>query len=144
MAVTFLLAREINDMPLDRIADDVFDEPVSGDRLRAFFEDDRHHIAIARDDDLIVGFASAVDYDHPDKPRQLWINEVGVAEPWQRQGIATRLMTMLFEHGRGLGCTEAWVLTEPDNAPANALYGSVAGDADPEPVVAIMHSFKLT
>jgi hypothetical protein len=34
--------------------------------------------------DTVVGFASAVHYVHPDKAPELWINEVGVAEPGDR------------------------------------------------------------
>ena len=30
------------------------------------------------DEEQIVGFASAVHYVHPDKPPELWINEMGV------------------------------------------------------------------
>jgi aminoglycoside 6'-N-acetyltransferase I len=47
--------------------------------------DPRHHIVGAIADDRVVGFVSVVDYCHPDKPRELWINEVGVAPAWRRR-----------------------------------------------------------
>jgi GNAT superfamily N-acetyltransferase len=53
-----------------------------------------------------------VHYVHPDKPAELWINEVGVAPSHQRQGVGQRLLGALFELGGSLGCREAWVLTE--------------------------------
>jgi hypothetical protein len=35
---------------------------------------------------------------------------------------------MLFDAGRALGCTQAWVLTDRDNTAAMRLYASVGGD----------------
>ncbi|HSM70295.1 MAG TPA: hypothetical protein VK851_02020 [Anaerolineales bacterium] len=60
-------------------ADDVFDNPVDKKLATEFLTDPRHHIVAAMDDDVMIGFASAVHYIHPDKPPELWINEVGVA-----------------------------------------------------------------
>lgn len=91
-------------------------------------------MAVALEDERIVGFASAVHYLHPDKGPELWINEVGVAPTHRRQGLARRLLRALFRKGRELGCYQAWVLTDRDNAPAQALYGSTgvpAGTLEP-------------
>jgi len=66
--------------------------------------------------------ASVFHYVHPDKPAQLFVNEVGVAASHQSQGIGLRLLTALLEHGRRIGCTEAWVATEQNNIAARALY----------------------
>ena len=144
MPIEYRLASSDDAILFDRIADDVFDEAILAGSLRRFLDDDRHHIAIATYKGLIVGFISAVGYFHPDKPRELWLNEVGVAATWQQQGIASRLLSMMFDHGRSLGCTEAWVLTEPDNNAANGLYRSIAEAAEMEPMATIMYSFRLT
>lgn len=53
----------------------------------------------------------------------------------RRRGIARRLTATLLEEGRALGCTEAWVATELDNAPARALYRSSGAIEDAEPAV---------
>ncbi len=107
-----------------RADDDVFDNEVDPKLAAEFLADPRHHMAVALLDGTIVGMASAVHYIHPDKPPELWINEVGVAERCRRQGIARRLMQALFAHGRELGCGVAWVATELDNKAARALYRS--------------------
>lgn len=104
--------------------EDVFDNEVDPKLAAEFLADPRHHMAVALLDGTIVGMASAVHYIHPDKPPELWINEVGVAERCRRQGIARRLLQALFDHGRELGCGVAWVATELDNTAARALYGS--------------------
>ncbi len=74
-----------------------------------------------------MGFVSAVDYWHPDKPRELWINEVSIAPARRNRGVGTRLLQKTLEHARALGCREAWVLTEHDNAAALALYSKLGG-----------------
>ena len=119
------------DLPLlDRVAADVFDGPVSARWAAAFLADARHHLLVALDDGLVVGMATAVDYVHPDKAPQLWVNEVGVAPTHRRRGIGRQLLTALLAHGRALGCTEAWLGTEPDNLPARRLYESAGSVAE--------------
>lgn len=116
---------------LDAVAPDVFDHPVDPRWVDEFFGDERHHLAVALDDQQVVGMASAVHYVHPDKAPSLWINEVGVAPAYRRQGIATRLLRCLMNRGRALRCTEAWLLTEPDNDEARALYDATGGTLEP-------------
>lgn len=66
---------------LGNIDPDVFDNSIDLQRAAEFLADPRHHLAVAIEDELVVGFVSAVHYVHPDKPRpEMWINEVSVAE----------------------------------------------------------------
>jgi aminoglycoside 6'-N-acetyltransferase I len=113
---------------LGQVAADVFDEAVDPSLWSEFLADPRHHLAVAIEDGVVVGFASAVHYVHPDKPPQLWINEVGVAPTHQRRGLARALLDALLAKGRGLGCSEAWVLTDEGNAAARAAYRSAGGE----------------
>lgn len=125
---------------LDHVADDVFDGPVLPQPAAEFLADPRHYLCVAVDDGLIVGFASAVRYVHPDKPSELWINEVGVSPGFQRRGVGKAVMSRLLDHGRAEGCREAWVLTEEDNAAARALYGAAGGT---ESQAGVMVTFRL-
>jgi len=122
---------------LDRVAADVFDDPLLPGPAREFLSDSRHHLAVAIADATVVGFASAVHYVHPDKIHpELWINEVGVAPTHQGRGIGKALMNALLDVARELGCAEAWVLTERDNKPAMHLYQSIGGkEAEDETVM---------
>jgi ribosomal protein S18 acetylase RimI-like enzyme len=124
----------------EHVTEGVFDRPIQDDLLAEFLSDARHHIAVADDDGLIVGFVSAVDYVHPDKPRQLWINEVGVAPSHRGRGVGKRLMELMVEHARALGCSEAWVLTDEANDAANALYRSVGGG---NPAPQLMYDYLM-
>jgi ribosomal protein S18 acetylase RimI-like enzyme len=107
----------------DRVAEDVFDHAIDRAQLATYLATPGHVFIAALADGVMVGQLAAVLHRHPDlRPAELYIDEVAVAPRWQRQGIATRLVETAFALGRELGCAEAWVGTEPDNLPAQALY----------------------
>lgn len=135
-----LLTREEGAV-LDQVAPDVFDRPIDPCWTAEFFADPRHHLAVAIEDGTVVGFASAIHYVHPDKPPELWINEVGVAPPYHRQGLGRRLLAELLRHGTELGCVQAWVLTSPTNVAAQALYRAGGGQAAAE--LSVLYEFPL-
>lgn len=112
---------------LSRVAEEVFDEPVRPDRLRAYLADPTTLMLVALDGDLVVGQCAAVLHRHPDKPTELYVDELGVSPAWQRQGIGAELMRRILDEGRARGCEEAWLGTEPDNVAANALYARLNG-----------------
>jgi aminoglycoside 6'-N-acetyltransferase I len=127
---------------LHNVAEDVFDDPIVESSAKEFLNDPRHRLVVALDDELVVGFVSAVIYVHPDKPApELWINEIGVAPTYQHQGIGKALMQAILEEARQAGCTEAWVLTERGNLPAMAMYKSTGGEETPPD--SVMFTFKL-
>jgi aminoglycoside 6'-N-acetyltransferase I len=127
---------------LENVAPDVFDDPVIQQVAELFLGDPRHHLAVAIDGNLVVGFASGVHYLHPDKPQpEFWINEVGVAPAHQAQGLGKALTRSLLQVAQSLGCAEAWVLTERNNAPALRLYKAIGGDEAPDETV--MFTFRL-
>lgn len=125
---------------LARVAPLVFDGPLDTGRVRAVLGEARQHLAVAiearPDGPLVVGMATALDYVHPDKPREMWIDEIGVAPTHRGRGIGQRLLEALFDAGRRAGCRQAWVLTERANRAARALFESVGGvEATGEPVL---------
>ena len=126
-AITIRMLNSNDFSVFDRVVPDVFDNKIDPRWANEFLNDPRHHMVVAIADEQVVGMASAVHYIHPDKPPELWINEVGVAPPYQRQGIAKQLLQALLAYGRSLGCREAWVGTDEDNTAARHLYASVGG-----------------
>jgi ribosomal protein S18 acetylase RimI-like enzyme len=89
----------------------------------ALLEDERTRFVVAFDGEEPVGFAFG--YELPrrhGRPTIFFVYEVDVDERYQRRGIGTRLLHDLLQ-----GYEEAFVLTEPDNAAANALYASLGG-----------------
>jgi ribosomal protein S18 acetylase RimI-like enzyme len=136
VTVEILLLDAGDETVLSDVAPEVFDGPVQSRLAAEFVADPRHHLAVARASGLIVGFASAVHYVHPDKPPELWVNEVGVAPTYQRQGLAKQLLRAVFDAGRSVGCQQAWVLTERSNTSAMRLYDALGGvEASGQPVM---------
>ena len=123
----------------DRVAVDVFDEPIDAQRLAAYLAEPGHHMLVALHAGDVVAQVAAVVHRHPDKPTELYIDEVGVTPALQRQGIARRMVAEMFALGKALGCEEAWVGTEPDNAAARGLYESHGATGKPF----VMYEYEL-
>src|SRR6478672_1511163 len=123
----------------DRVADAVFDEPVDPDRLAAYLAEPGHHMLVALSAGEVIAQVAAVIHRHPDKPTELYLDEVGVAPEFQRRGLARRMLDEMFAIGRAEGCEEAWVGTELDNEPARKLYESRGGAAEPF----VMYVYRL-
>jgi aminoglycoside 6'-N-acetyltransferase I len=122
MSIALRRMRPGDETAFDRVAPDVFDEPMHVERLEAYLLEPGHLMILAFEDNLVVGQCAAVIHRHPDKATELYIDEVGTASTHRRQGVALRIVEAMFEWGRELGCAEAWLGTELDNDPANALY----------------------
>lgn len=127
MAIEVKILHSGDQKALMNVAAEVFDNLINPEFAREFLEDPRHHIAVAIDEGVVVGFASGVHYIHPDKPPELWINEVAVAPTHRRRGLGKAVMNALLDVGRTHRCTVAWVLTDRYNAAAMRLYTSIGG-----------------
>jgi ribosomal protein S18 acetylase RimI-like enzyme len=122
-------------------ADELFDNLPQREWTTAFLSQPGHHLLIAVEGAEVIGFVSAVRYLHPDKPPEMWINEVGVVESHQGRGVGTRLMEGTLALARELGCTCAWVLTDEGNEAAKRLYAR-AGGVRGEPAT-VLYEFPL-
>jgi len=127
---------------LENVDPDVFDAPVQASFTARFLASPDNLLLVAIHDGTVVGMASGIVYAHPDKPLQLFVNEVGVADRAQGEGIGKRLLDTLIKHAQSLGCVEAWVATEKDNAPARGLYRAMGGAEQADHAVVYTWSFK--
>jgi ribosomal protein S18 acetylase RimI-like enzyme len=141
-AVSIHVVNGANAALLDSVDEDVFDNRVQPDLVRAFLANPSNHLVVAVADGQVIGMASGISYVHPDKPLALFINEVGVSSRFHRQGLGRQLVARLIQRGEELGCTEAWVATELGNKPARALYESLGGIADEEHALVYVYPIK--
>jgi ribosomal protein S18 acetylase RimI-like enzyme len=109
---------------LQNIAPDVFDAAVDTTRLERYLHTPGHLLMVAIADGLVVGQIAGHVHLHIDAEPDLYVDNLGVAPAWQRQGIARRLLEGLRDWGRGHGCAQVWIVTETDNLPAQSLYRS--------------------
>lgn len=140
MAIEVRILRQGDEDALAAVAPGVFDHSVDARQVREFLGDSRHHMAAAIEDGIVIGFASAVHYVHPDKPAELWINEVAVSPKDRRRGLGKRLLAAILEEGKRLECQEAWVLTDRGNTAATRLYASSGGKNSDQ----VMFTFELS
>lgn len=133
MTVEIVQLTSSNAACLDRLASDVLDNPIDPVQLGHFLEDPRHVMMIAIEHGIVVGMASGVEYFHPDKQPQLWINELGVTPDKRRRGIGRRLTQALLNWAVNRGCVCAWVGTGTDNEAAQATFASLDGVGRPRP-----------
>jgi ribosomal protein S18 acetylase RimI-like enzyme len=107
----------------------------------ALLADARTIFLAAFQEDEPIGFV--LGYELPRRhgnPSILFVYEVEVRAPWRGQGVATKLFLELERIARARGIREAFVLTEPENDPANRLYESLGG----ERVDSVMWDFDYT
>ncbi len=134
MSVSIVRLTPANAALLDTLAPDVFDHAINPDYLRAFLKDARHVMFLAVDAGKVVGMASAVEYFHPDKPPQLFINEIGVSPDWQKRGIGRHLTGELLAEAERRGCQSAWLVSETSNTEAHNSFSAIGEPHGPQPI----------
>jgi ribosomal protein S18 acetylase RimI-like enzyme len=99
-----------------------YDDPGDPESLLA---DPRTLLLVAFDEERPVGLVLAHELPRRHGLRaKLFVYEVDVAETHRRRGIGSALMARLAELARERGIPAGFVLTDPDNGAANALYRS--------------------
>jgi aminoglycoside 3-N-acetyltransferase I len=94
----------------------------------ALLADPRTLMLVAFDGEHPVGFVLAHELPRRHGERaKLFVYEVEVAESHRRRGIASALLARLGELARERGIRTGFVLTDPGNGPANALYRNAGG-----------------
>ena len=107
---------------LDTVADGVFEQPLSAGLLARYCADPAQALFVAVLDGLVVGQLKSALHRHPEKPANLFIEELSTAPELRRRGIASMLIDAAIAHAATEGCAELWLATEPENDAANALY----------------------
>ncbi len=125
MTIEIIQLDEGNMDILNNYDEDIFDEKIDTLRLAALLKEQSSILLVAVNEGSVIGQVLAAIHRHPDKPTELYIDDLGVSENFQRRGIATRLLEKLFTIGVERGCEEIWVATEPENEPAIKFYNSL-------------------
>ncbi|MEV6874480.1 GNAT family N-acetyltransferase [Amycolatopsis sp. NPDC051128] len=108
----------------------LFDDPPRPSFTERFLASEGHHLLIAYVDEEPAGMVTGVEMTHPDKGTEMFLYELGVDEPFQGRGIGRALVTALADLARERGCYGMWVVTEGDNAAAEATYRRAGGTAE--------------
>ncbi len=115
---------------MDSVVEDLFDNPVSPMRLRAYLAEPTHWLVVAVLDGKVIGKCTAMVHKRPDKEDELYIDEIDVIENLRRNGIAKLMLSKILELADEHGCEECWLGTEQDNIAARKLYESNGAKAE--------------
>ena len=122
MAKTTVRRLGVGDEPILRLLADR--EPQT-----ALLADERTVFVASFDGERPIGFAFGYVLERRHgEPSIFFVYEVDVDPAYQRQGLATRMFDEMHRFAREQGAVESFVLTEPDNDAANALYASLGGE----------------
>ncbi|MGO7375642.1 GNAT family N-acetyltransferase [Rhizobium ruizarguesonis] len=124
---------------LENIAEEVFDQEINAQRLATYLKSSGHLMIIAVCEKQVIGQIAAYVHSHPDRASDVYIDNLGVAPPFQRRGVARRLLDEVLAWGKTLDCDQAWIVTDTENNAARALYEGRGAAAEPIG----MFSYKL-
>ncbi|MBC2808098.1 GNAT family N-acetyltransferase [Rhizobium ruizarguesonis] len=124
---------------LENIAEEVFDQELNAQRLATYLKSSGHLMIIAVCEKQVIGQIAAYVHSHPDRASDVYIDNLGVAPPFQRRGVARRLLDEVLAWGKTLDCDQAWIVTDTGNNAARALYEGRGAAAEP----IVMFSYKL-
>ncbi len=92
-----------------------------------FLADPRTLLFVADDGGTPVGWLYAYELVRPEGRRAMLLYELEVAPEARRRGHGRALLEALLTEARARGHLRVWVLTEPDNEAAAALYAATGG-----------------
>jgi ribosomal protein S18 acetylase RimI-like enzyme len=118
-------------------ASHLFDNPARLTATSRFLGTDGHHLLVAYEDGVAVGFVSGVEMTHPDKGTEMFLYELGVDENFRRRGIGRALVERLKGVARAAGCYGMWVVTGDDNVGARTTYEGSGGVPESNQVVEV-------
>ena len=107
--------------------DAAFDATVQPETAARYLADERHHLVAAYSDGEPAGVATATEILRPDKPPELFLNELVVLPAFRRRGVGGSLVAEVKRLASDRGCEAIWVLTEEDNEGGKATYEHAGG-----------------
>jgi ribosomal protein S18 acetylase RimI-like enzyme len=107
--------------------DPAFDATVQRELAAHYLADGGHHLVAAYADGEPAGVATATEILRPDKPPELFLNELVVIPAFRRRGVASALLAEIKRLAAERGCVSIWVLTEEDNEGGMATYRGAGG-----------------
>jgi ribosomal protein S18 acetylase RimI-like enzyme len=116
---------------LGTTAPDVFDGAVDLARAGACVGSPDYAMIVAIADGQVIGQIRGFLQRQPDDAPWLYVDNLGVADHWKRQGVATALIGALTRWGEDKGATIIWLGSEPDNAEATGFYSALGFAAEP-------------
>lgn len=116
------------------------------DNVREFLANTMNWFVACIHEQQIVGFAYGYELQRLNNiGNMLYIHEVGVLEPFQSQGIGTRLIEKIKTAGKESGICRFFLATERSNTKACGLYKKTGNvEAHPDDIIYYYTDFAST
>ena len=95
--------------------------------LGAFLEEKNTFGYVAKEDNVIVGFAYGYILIRPDGQRDFYLHAIDIMENYQKLGYGTELMKYIIAHSKSIGCRKLFLITNKSNLPACRCYENAGG-----------------
>ena len=113
---------------LDRRLPGLLEDAADPNRVWRFLAGRANAMVVALAEGRVVALAYGTAMNDPQHDDAFFLVEVRVAESFRRQGIARRLIGRLRDDAAERGCLNFWLLAEPENPDAHALYEALGGE----------------
>ena len=95
--------------------------------LNAFLGEKNTFGYVAKEDNVIVGFAYGYILIRPDGLRDFYLHAIDIMENHQKLGYGTELMKYIIAHSKSIGCRKLFLITNKSNVPACRCYENAGG-----------------
>ena len=116
------------------VADDVFDGQPTRDHLDRLALMPGHALFVAIGGERVIGQILCMMQFQADRAPVLYIDNLGVAPGFKRQGIARQLFDAAMDWGRDGGCDTVWLATDLENNEAQGFYAALGFSREPAAV----------
>jgi ribosomal protein S18 acetylase RimI-like enzyme len=97
------------------------------DFLKDFILNKNSYGFIAKENNIIIGFAYGYVLLKPDGRKAFYFDSIDVIKDGQNKGVGTQLMKFVNNYSKELGCYEMFLITQKSNVPACRCYTKAGG-----------------
>ena len=95
--------------------------------LNTFLDAENTYGYVAKEDDIIVGFAYGYVLIRPDGIKDFYLHAIDIMESHQKHGYGTELMKYINTHSKSIGCRKLFLITNKGNVSACRCYEKAGG-----------------
>ena len=112
------------------------------DILKQFIDGENNYGFIAKENNMITGFATGYLLLHPDGSSVFYFDTIDVMREFQNKGVGTRLMNYARDYAKKLGCSEMFLVTNRSNLSACKCYEKSGGISEANDDVVYVYDFE--
>ena len=95
--------------------------------LNTFLEEKNTFGYIAKENDIIVGFAFGYVLVKPNGIKDFYLHAIDILEEYQNHGYGTELVKYINSHSKSIGCRKMFLITNKSNISACRCYEKAGG-----------------